>query len=272
MSLQIASLNSGSNANCYYIGNHADAILIDAGLSCRETERRMKRLELSMQKVRAIFITHEHTDHIKGVEVLSKKHKLPVYITPLTLQGSRLKIDLSLTKTFYAYAPVRVGSLKITAFPKLHDAADPHSFVIEQDGVRVGVLTDIGSHCEHVVSNFKSCHAVFLEANYDEKMLEEGRYPYYLKKRIRGEKGHLSNDQALELFMNHRSEELSLVLLSHLSKENNCPELVQELFCKHASDTRIIVASRYEESDLFYYSDGSFRSVKEECVKQASLF
>ncbi|HTE01087.1 MAG TPA: MBL fold metallo-hydrolase [Mucilaginibacter sp.] len=254
MALFIASLNSGSNGNCYYVGNEREAILVDAGISCRETERRMNRLGLSMQKVKAIFISHEHSDHISGVEVLSRKYKLPVYITPGTLQNCRLGLDEQLVLSFIAYEAVQVGELLISAFPKFHDAAHPHSFIIECGGIKVGVLTDIGAACEHVTRHFSQCHAAFLEANYDEDMLDKGRYPYYLKKRIRGGHGHLSNSQALEVFINHRPAYMSHLLLSHLSKDNNNPELVQELFSQHANGTEIIVASRYKESAVYHVS------------------
>jgi phosphoribosyl 1,2-cyclic phosphodiesterase len=255
MSLFISSLNSGSNGNCYYIGNERDAILVDAGISCRETERRMHRLGLSMQKVRAIFISHEHSDHINGVTVLSKKYNLPVYITTGTLNNCSLVLDIQKTFSFTAYEAIKIGELLISAFPKFHDAAHPHSFIVECNGVKVGVLTDIGIACENVIKHFSQCHAAFLEANYDEELLEKGRYPYHLKRRIRSGHGHLSNSQALEVFINHRSAHLSHLLLSHLSRDNNSPELVHELFSQHANGTEIIVASRYEESAV-YHIDG----------------
>src|ERR1700748_1269924 len=121
MSLFIASLNSGSNGNCYYIGNEREAVLIDAGISCRETERRMKRLGLSMQKVKAIFVSHEHSDHINGIAVLSRKYQLPVYITPATLNNSGLQLEHQLVVSFKAYEPVTIGNITISAFPKFHD-------------------------------------------------------------------------------------------------------------------------------------------------------
>ena len=255
MSLFITSLNSGSNGNCYYIGNERDAILVDAGISCRETERRMQRLGLSIQKVRAIFVSHEHSDHISGITVLSKKYSLPVYITPGTLNNCSLVLDIQRTFSFTAYEAIQIGELLVSAFPKFHDAAHPHSFMIECRGVKVGVITDIGIACENVIKHFSQCHAAFLEANYDEELLENGRYPYHLKRRIRSGHGHLSNSQALEVFINHRSAHLSHLLLSHLSRDNNRPELVQELFSQHANGTKIIVASRYEESAV-YHIDG----------------
>ena len=252
MSLYITSLNSGSNGNCYYIGNDEHAVLVDAGISCRETEQRMKRLGLCMSRVRAVFVSHEHTDHIAGIPVLARKYSLPVYVTPATLRKSNFNSCDYTTLTFLPHEAVHIEGMAVTAFPKFHDADDPHSFIIEQNGVTVGVFTDIGVVCDEVIRYFRRCHAVFLEANYDEDLLEKGRYPYFLKKRIRGGKGHLSNAQALELFHTHRSDGLSHLLLSHLSKDNNDPDLVQQLFDARAGNTMITVASRFRETPVFH--------------------
>lgn len=257
MSLFISSINSGSNGNCYYVGNSEDAVLIDVGLSCREIEKRMLRSGLSIQKVRAIFISHEHIDHIRGVEVLSKKYNIPVYINEKTLMNGRVKLVDERVNSFLAEEIIPIGSLNVIPFFKSHDAADPHSFTVEYDGIRVGVFTDIGVVCDKLTSHFSQCHAAFLEANYCEEMLEKGHYPIYLKNRIRSNHGHLSNAQALELFTNHRSEFLSHLFLAHLSKENNSPELVQELFSANAANTKVIVASRHEESAVFYIGKSS---------------
>ncbi|HTN09326.1 MBL fold metallo-hydrolase [Agriterribacter sp.] len=255
MSLFITSLNSGSNGNCYYIGNEAEAVLIDAGISCRETEKRMKRLGLNMNLVKAIFVSHEHSDHITGIPALSKKFQLPVYITAATLQAASIPVEKQLVQSFLPQQPVTIGNLTITGFPKCHDACDPHSFVISNNGVKVGVFTDIGNSCAHVIHHFNQCHSVFLEANYCEDMLANGNYPYYLKKRISGDNGHLSNTQALELFTQHRAEHLTHLILSHLSKNNNSPELVERLFNKEANGTTIVVASRYHETPVYCIAD-----------------
>jgi len=257
MSLFITSLNSGSNGNCYYVGNEQEAVLVDAGLSCREIEKRLNRLGLSPQNIKAVFISHEHSDHIKGVEVLARKHGMPVYITPSTLSSGRLQISKELLREFKAHQKINIGGLSVTAFPKFHDASDPHSFIITGNGITIGVFTDIGSVCNHVIEHFKQCHAVFLESNYDEVMLEEGHYPFYLKRRIQGSHGHLSNTQALELFIKHKPSFLSHVLLSHLSKENNSPQLVQQLFEQHAGGTKVVVASRDYETELYTISENT---------------
>jgi len=251
MSLQIASLNSGSNANCYYIGNKTEAVLIDAGLSCRETDKRMKRLGLDISSVKAIFISHEHSDHISGLQVLSKKYKLPVYITQNTLRNSNLEIEKSLTFSFIHSKPVSIGDLSIIPFIKSHDANDPHSFIVSNNKVHIGVITDIGYACKHVIKHFKLCDAVFLESNYCEQMLENGSYPLHLKRRISSKKGHLSNDQALELFLKHKPENLQLLILSHLSQNNNHPEIVNKMFTQHAGGVKVVIASRHKETELF---------------------
>jgi phosphoribosyl 1,2-cyclic phosphodiesterase len=189
MSLFVTALNSGSNGNCFYIGNEKEAVLVDAGISCRETERRLERLGLSMKKVKALFISHEHGDHIRGVRMLAKKYQLPVYSTPGTLNDGHLPPDHPFKFKLSPYQPVTIGNLMVMAFPKNHDANDPQSFIIRHDGICVGVFTDIGEPCEHVIKHFKCCHAIFLETNYDTEMLLTGRYPYHLKRRISGHFG-----------------------------------------------------------------------------------
>lgn len=254
MSLTITSLNSGSNGNCYYIGNRNEAVLVDAGISVRETEKRMSRLGLSPHLLKAIFVSHEHGDHITGVPGLSKKYRLPVYITKSTHEASRIPIEAELCRYFSAETPIRINAITVTPFVKAHDACDPHSFFIMDDHVNVGVFTDIGKVCDKTISHFRNCHAVFLEANYCEQMLENGRYPFHLKRRISGGNGHLSNRQALELFKKHRHAQLRYLILSHLSNNNNDPELVSKIFNEEKKSTRIVVASRFHEMPLITLS------------------
>ena len=159
-------------------------------------------------------------------------------------------ISLSL-RSFRAGQCVDIGNLLITPFPKLHDAIEPLSFAITCKEINIGVFTDIGSPCKDVINQFKRCHAAFLETNYDDTMLDNGSYPHHLKNRIRGGKGHLSNKQALDLFIQHRPSFMTHLFLSHLSKNNNCTELVYQLFHANAAGVKIIVASRYEETSLY---------------------
>ncbi len=259
MSLFITSLNSGSNGNCYYAGNDHEAILIDAGISCREIEKRMKRLELDILKLKAIFISHEHSDHIRGVHVLARKYQIPVYATERTANASNITSDNNPVIFFDPAEKIIVGNLIITAFRKAHDACDPYSFVVNHAEIHVGVFTDIGVPCVNLIKHFKICHAAFLEANYDDGMLDSGNYPYFLKERIRGGNGHLSNKQALELFIKHRPAHMSHLFLAHLSKNNNCPQLVENLFKAECNGIEIIVASRDMETAV-YSIGGGFKS------------
>ena len=267
MSLQIASLNSGSNGNCYYIGNDEDAIFVDAGLSCKETERRMQRLNLSIKKVKAIFVSHEHIDHVRGLAGVASKYNLPIYVTHKTKIGCYHLTNHN-TIHFTANEPVNIGSLSIVGFSKLHDAADAHSFNITSNKITVGVFTDIGKVCDNLIHHFKQCDAAFLEANYDEEMLENGRYPTFLKDRIRNGYGHLSNSQALDLFVNHKSKFMSHLLLAHLSKDNNDVQLVQNLFSTIDKKIEVVVASRYEESKVYNIGNIIFKNN----VSQLAMF
>ncbi len=277
MSLTIASINSGSNGNCYYVGNETEAVFIDAGLTCRETEKRMKRSGLLMEKVKAIFISHEHGDHIKGVDVIAAKYKLPVYITPLTLKHSRLQLSVSLVRHFVAGDSITIGGLTIHSFLKQHDAADPCSFRVSNNGISAGVFTDIGAPCQNLAAHFKLCHAAILESNYDETMLMTGRYPQHLKNRIHGDTGHLSNRQAAEFCGAYKPDFMSLVLLAHLSKENNSPAHALASFQPHAGKMEITVASRDVESKVYHLKNTPdkitpIRPVQAQKLTQATLF
>ncbi|MBS1729423.1 MAG: MBL fold metallo-hydrolase [Bacteroidetes bacterium] len=271
MKLQIASINSGSNGNCYYIGNDEEAVLIDAGVACRETERRLRDLDLDIKKIKAVFISHEHKDHISGVAVLSKRYQWPVYITQKTLRNCRPGIEKHLIRFFTSDEEISLGSITIRAFSKFHDAHDPHSFIIQCETNCVGVFTDIGRVCKNVILHFRKCHAVFLESNYDEDMLAKGNYPLHLKRRITNGDGHLSNNQALQLFCEHKWAGLKLLILSHLSANNNKEETVQELFSKHAGNTEIFVASRYRPSPVFVINEKFLRDENRK-MQQLTLF
>lgn len=269
MSLYTASLNSGSNGNCYYISNGRDAVLVDAGLSCRETEIRMKKMGLAINKIRAIFITHEHTDHIKGAQLLSSRYKIPVYLNHKTHYSSHLKFKPELYRRIEHGEVVDVNGIAVTGFTKLHDAIDPFSFVVSYADITVGVFTDIGAVCDNLKHYMGRCHAAYLESNYDENMLENGRYPLHLKDRIRGGFGHLSNLQALEFFVTHRPAHMTHLFLAHLSRDNNNPELALELFKARAEGVLVSVASRHHHSDIFHITANATTS---QPLKQAVLF
>ncbi len=279
MSLYFTSLNSGSNGNCYYVGSSSEAVLVDAGISCRETEKRMHSLGLDMSSVKAIFISHEHSDHITGLSILAKKYQLPVYITNHTLRESNLRIDDRLVRSFSADTPLSIGGLSVTPFKKWHDACDPHSFVISDGTINIGVFTDIGIACPQVIKYFRKCHAVFLESNYCPDMLRTGNYPIYLQRRISSDTGHLSNIQALDLFTKFKPRRLTHLVLSHLSENNNDPQLVNDLFMNQAGSVKIVVASRYEATPVYQIDPNDAITDEEEEIRvvlstpvQLSLF
>ncbi len=251
MNLFYASINSGSNGNCYYVGNENNAVLVDVGIHCRDVEKRMQRIKLDIKKVKAVFITHEHIDHVRGLITLASKYNLPVYLS----QGTWRQMQEDLKNINYKFileeTPIIIEDLLIHPFKKVHDAASPYSFVVDFKKIRVGVITDIGHACDNVIKHFSKCHAAFLEANYDDGMLDKGNYPSHLKQRNKSDVGHLSNQQALDLFLDHRHSSLSHLILSHLSEENNESELVYNLFLPHANGVRINVASRTSESKLY---------------------
>lgn len=267
MSLYIASLNSGSNGNCYYVGNEHEAVLVDAGISCREAERRMASIGLNIRRVKAVFISHEHTDHIRGLSVLAKRYQLPVFISRPTLQKSSVRLPGHQIVDMADGQEIQIGGLHITPFSKYHDAADPFSFTVSGNGVTIGVFTDLGRCCDKLKYHFNQCHAAFLEANYDADMLEHGRYPYFLKQRIRSGHGHLSNAEALQLVLEHKAPFLKHLLLAHLSKDNNCPELAQQLFAVQCKGVEVTVASRYGPSAVLTINPESAPAT----VRQASL-
>ena len=248
--IEICALASGSNGNCYYIGNKEDAILIDAGINCKQILVRMKTKGLDPATIRGIFITHEHNDHVCGARVLAKKLDIPVYMTKGTYQSLYLTNQPLAVRFVQPGQPMMFHPFIIHPVLKNHDATEPTSFRIELQGISIGVFTDIGSPCSNVIAHLTACHALFLETNYDEKMLWEGSYPYHLKQRVASDVGHLSNIQAVSLLTDHAGPALKWVLLSHLSGENNTPEVAYNAL-KHLEDRfHILLTSRCEASEI----------------------
>lgn len=249
--VEICAIASGSNGNCYYIGNGEDAVLVDAGISRRQVLERMAKSGLNANKIRAIFISHEHADHFRGVRVLSKKLGVPVYMTSKTWDRSWHPDRPEQVKVFSPGEVVKVGSFSIHTFLKNHDAAEPCSFRIEHEGMNVGVFTDIGAACNNVMEQVGLCQALFLESNYDERMLWDGPYPYHLKRRVASDHGHLSNLQASELLEKYHHPELKVVFLSHLSQENNRPDIAAAAFKTLESRFEVKLTNRYAAAEVY---------------------
>ncbi|HZL10525.1 MAG TPA: MBL fold metallo-hydrolase [Prolixibacteraceae bacterium] len=248
--IELCALASGSNGNCYYIGNEKDAVLVDAGVSAKQILIRMQDAGLDASKIRGVFVSHEHIDHVRGVRVLCKRLGIQTWFSQGTLDALKETERPELCRIFIPGKSVQIGSLTIHSFLKNHDAAEPCSFRIEHDGWHIGVFTDIGEACSQVKHHLRKCHALFLETNYDEKMLWEGFYPSMLKQRVASSHGHLSNDQAFELIRDHAGPELVHVFLSHLSGENNRPELAVSRFQSLTDRFNIRLTSRHTFSEL----------------------
>ncbi len=249
--MEICALASGSNGNCYYVGNDQDAVLIDAGISRRQVLDRMRLKGLNPSKIRAIFISHEHADHFRGVRVLSKNLNVPVYMTRASLNKSWGPNRPALVTLFSPGDVVKIGGLQVYTFLKQHDAAEPCSFRIEHGELNVGVMTDIGEPCHNVTTHLSACQALFLESNYDEQMLLTGPYPYYLKQRVASPVGHLSNKQAFDLLAQYHHSEIQVVFLSHLSAENNRPDIAAAEFAPLSEKLNVKLTSRHAPAEVF---------------------
>lgn len=249
--IEICALASGSNGNCYYIGNQEEALLVDAGISYKQIINRLTSRGFDPKKIKALFITHEHGDHVRGARVTSKKLDIPVYMTDGTYRSSYGTWQPLSYHPVQNNQPVQVGNFTIFPVSKNHDAAEPTSFRVVHNLMSVGVFTDIGAACENVKMHLQQCHALFLEANYDLKMLKEGAYPYHLKVRIDSDHGHLSNVQSFELLKENAHPELKCVFLSHLSAENNHPDLALEEFKSLQDRFQIKLTDRYAASEVF---------------------
>ena len=242
--VEICALASGSNGNCYYIGNESDAVLIDVGIYFNRLIERAEAAGVDIGKVRAVFISHEHTDHVSGAYGIGKRLCLPFYFTRKTFNNTRGQFRPAEVRYFNPGDVCDVFGIQVRTFSKSHDASDPCSFVVETGGRKIGVMTDIGIVNQSVIDNFSQCDAVFLESNYDEKMLWDGSYPYYLKQRVASEVGHLSNSQSFELASTHASPTLSHIFLSHISAENNTIEKALSAFAQIAQNVTVLPTSR----------------------------
>lgn len=249
--MKYCALASGSNGNCYYIADGEDTVLIDVGINAKHVELRMANAGIDPATIKAIFITHEHTDHIRGLAVFCKRYQIPVYITKGSYQGSRLQLPEHLMHIIRQDEQVNVGNLSVYGIPKYHDAQEPCSFLVSNGETNIAVLTDIGRVCDNVRQAIQQTDVLLLEANYDEGMLNAGRYPFFLKNRIRNGWGHLSNRVALEVFLACRTPRLRHLILGHLSGENNDVDLIQEVFASHCNRIKLSVATRYRETPLF---------------------
>ena len=227
--MEVAALASGSSGNCFYVENNGKGILIDAGISSKQIVERLHSLKKNPEKIRGIFITHEHSDHIKGADVFARHFRVPIYVNKKTAKNGFICSNRDLIKYIKNDETVEVGGMNIEAFSKSHNAVDPVSYSV-LNGKKVSIITDVGYACKNVIANVADSDFLFVESNHDELRLERGPYPYFLKQWIRSDTGHLSNMQAALCVLEHGSAKLKHIVLSHLSKTNNTEKLAMETF------------------------------------------
>jgi phosphoribosyl 1,2-cyclic phosphodiesterase len=208
-----------------FVSGGTTSILVDAGLSGVELERRMRAKSLSPDKLSALVVTHEHTDHIQAAGILSRRYNIPLYINSKTQQAAAAKLGrVDLVNVFACGTRFEIGDLTINPFSISHDAADPLGMTVAHGKAKLGIATDLGIATNLVRQHLQGCHLLYVEANHDPHLLNIGPYPWYLKQRVKSRKGHLSNQEAAALVSDVSTEALAHVILAHLSEQNNCPE------------------------------------------------
>lgn len=264
--MELMSIASGSSGNCIYVGDENTHILVDAGISRKRIEEGLNTIGLTTGDLTAILVTHEHIDHIGGLGVLTRKCCAPVFSTEGTREGilgtgSLGKIDREQFQTIHPNESFTMGSITIDPMHISHDAADPVCYRFFDGDKKIAVATDLGYVTKENEEKLKGMDAILLESNHDVNMLQVGPYPYYLKQRILGKQGHLSNESAGRLLSHIVHDDLKYVFLGHLSKENNHPELAYEAVRLeitmgdnpyNANDFDIRVAKRSQPSSIVY--------------------
>lgn len=247
--MKFCSIASGSSGNCYFIKNDTDALLVDCGISAKAAEDALKYLGESINDVQGILVSHEHIDHIKGIGVLARRYRLPVYATEGTWAGMREKlgdISASQIKLLPKDGSLSIGDFSVKWFTTNHDAQEPVAYIIEQQGKKIGIATDTGVLKPEMIDKLYNSDIVAIEANHDEELLKKGRYPYYLKKRILSDYGHLSNSACGLGLVDIIGPQTKQVLLAHLSQQNNLPLLayqsVKEILLKASLKGRLMLS------------------------------
>ncbi len=230
MSLRICSLASGSSGNCYVVGTEDTVLLVDAGISCKQIKERLEGLGADISMVSAVLVTHEHSDHIKGLPALSKLNRL-IFASQKTFEAMDLELDSNLCKSFEPGDSFEIGDILVSTFKTSHDAADPVGYCFESNGKTICIVTDTGYVNDDIKNYISKADILVLESNHDENVLKMGPYPWFLKQRILSDEGHLSNEAAAnalaEVMIAEKTCKTRQVLLAHLSKENNFPEMAQ---------------------------------------------
>lgn len=260
--MKLCSIASGSSGNCSYIGSQTTGVLVDAGISGKKIEQGLSSIGVDPHDLKGLLITHEHSDHIRGVGVLARKYEIPIYATAETinamLKSSSIgRIPEGLFRFVKPDCSFFIEDIEVNPFSISHDAANPVCYTFHSGNKKIGYATDLGKYDDYIVNHLKDSDLLFLEANHDVNMLMVGAYPYYLKQRILGDHGHLSNDLSAKLICELLHDKLKNIILAHLSKENNYEALAYETVAQSVAEQaglnapEITVANRDEPSAVF---------------------
>jgi phosphoribosyl 1,2-cyclic phosphodiesterase len=264
--LRFISLASGSSGNCYFVGTGSFGILIDAGIGVRTIRKRLKNVGIPFEHVAALFITHDHADHIRAAGNLGENYHIPVYATQTIHDG--IQRSYAVTEKIYnskrvfdISQPVSIFDFTIEAFPVSHDASQSVGYTIHYKGKRFTIATDLGYICENAARHISQANYLVVEANYDEQMLREGRYPVYLKNRVASEYGHMCNKETALFLKDNYHAGLEYIYLCHLSNDNNTPQKaydevktsLQEIGVEVEVDVQLLALERTKSSKLFIY-------------------
>ncbi len=262
--MKLMNIASGSSGNCTFIGTDDTSLLVDAGISMKRIEEGLATIDMSLRDIDGIFITHEHSDHIKGLKAVSRKYEVPIYLTEGTMNQLMYNsltrdIDTELYSVIDSCSSFDLRSINVMSHDISHDAAEPVCYSFSDGVSKISVATDLGTYDDELVSFLKESDMLLLEANHDIRMLETGPYPYYLKRRILGNRGHLSNETSGRLLRVLLNDHIKAIILGHLSKENNFPELAYETvkleiadnpFTDDVRDFNLTVAKRDEADEM----------------------
>ncbi len=252
--MRLCTIASGSSGNCILVGSEHTHVLIDAGISGKRIREGLADFDVTEQDVSGIFITHEHMDHIQGLGVMARRCGLPIFCTERTKQAilansSLGSIDAGLFHVLFKDEPMMLGDLSVEPIAISHDAADPVMYILRNGDKAAAVVTDLGRYDQYLIDKLQGIHVLLLEANHDVRMVESGSYPYSLKQRILGERGHLSNESAGRFLNELLHDEFQAVMLGHLSKENNYEELAYETVRLEVT----LSDNKYQASDFPMY-------------------
>lgn len=260
--MKLCSIASGSSGNCIYVGSEQANLLVDAGISAKRIENGLNEIDIFPDTIEGILITHEHSDHVSGLGIIARKYHMPIYATYETaIAIQSIKSLGEIPKELFHYInpneAFQIKDICVDPFSTSHDAANPVGYTMKSNGQKIGFATDLGMYDDYILSKLDDSELLFIEANHDVNMLMVGKYPYYLKQRILGNRGHLSNDTSADLISKLINKKLQYIFLAHLSKENNYEELAYETVCSelisrkcYSSGINLSVAHREKPSQL----------------------